>query len=82
MKIAVLSYEDVSSFYTATLVERGHEVTISSGGAIHAAGLKPYLECDGCLLLARNRSCSKLLITWKHPARRSGAISPTFRLRH
>jgi len=36
MKIAVLSYEDVSSFYTATLVERGHEVTISGGGAIHA----------------------------------------------
>jgi hypothetical protein len=32
-------------------LERGHEVTISGGGAIHAAGLKPYLDCDGCLLL-------------------------------
>ena len=29
----------------------GTEITISGGGAIHAPGLRPYLECDGCLLL-------------------------------
>jgi hypothetical protein len=51
MKIAVLSHADVSGYYTATLIERGHHVTISGGGAIHAPGLRPYLECDGCLLL-------------------------------
>jgi hypothetical protein len=51
MKIAVLSHEDVSGWYAATLMERGHQVTISGGGAIHASGLKPYLECDGCSLL-------------------------------
>ena len=51
MKIAILSHRDVGSWYAATLMERGHKVTISGGGAIHAPGLKPYLECDGCLLL-------------------------------
>ena len=51
MKIAVLSFGDVAGWYAATRMERGHEITISGGGAIHAAGLRPYLECDGCLLL-------------------------------
>jgi len=32
-------------------MQRGHEITIGGGGAIHATGLKGYLECDGCLLL-------------------------------
>jgi hypothetical protein len=51
MKVAILSHKDVADWYTATLMERGYEVIISGGGAIHAPGLKPYLECDGCLLL-------------------------------
>lgn len=51
MKIAILSHKDVAGRYAATLMERGHQVTISGGGAIHAPGLQPYLECDGCLLL-------------------------------
>ena len=51
MKIVILSHKDVSGWYAATLMERGHEVTIHGGGAIHAFGLKRYLECDGCLLL-------------------------------
>lgn len=51
MKIAILSHADVAGYYAATLMERGHEVAISGGGAIHAPGLKPYLECDGGLLL-------------------------------
>ncbi len=51
MKIAVLSHKEVAGYYAATLMERGHQVTISGGGAIHAPGLRPYLECDGCLLL-------------------------------
>jgi hypothetical protein len=50
MKIAVLSHKDVSNWYAATLMDRGYEVIMSGGGAIHASGLKPYLECDGCLL--------------------------------
>jgi hypothetical protein len=51
MRIAILSHKDVAGYYAATLMERGYEVVISGGGAIHAPGLKPYLECDGCLLL-------------------------------
>jgi len=51
MKIVVLTHKDVSGYYAATLMERGHQVIISGGGAIHAPGLKPYVECDGCLLL-------------------------------
>jgi hypothetical protein len=51
MKIAILSHEDVANWYAATLMERGHKITIGGGGAIHATGLKRYLECDGCLLL-------------------------------
>ena len=49
--IAVLSLKNVSGYYAAALMQRGHEVVVSGGGAIHAPGLKEYLECDGCLLL-------------------------------
>jgi hypothetical protein len=50
--IAVLSHREVASWYAATLMQRGYsEIVISGGGAIHATGLKEYLECDGCLLL-------------------------------
>ena len=51
MKIAILSHSEVANYYAANLMQRGHEITISGGGAIHAPGLRPYLECDGCLLL-------------------------------
>jgi hypothetical protein len=51
MRIAILSHRDVSGLYAATLINRGHEVIISGGGAVHMAGMAPYLECDGCLLL-------------------------------
>ena len=54
MKIAVLCHQDVAGWYAATLMQRGHDVTISGGGAIHPPGLKPYLECDGCLLLGND----------------------------
>jgi hypothetical protein len=52
MKIAILSRENVAAYYAANLTQRGHEITISGGGEIHAPGLAPYLECDGCLLLS------------------------------
>lgn len=51
MKIAILSHKEVGAYYAAALMQRGHEISISGGGAIHASGLQPYLECDGCLLL-------------------------------
>jgi hypothetical protein len=51
MKIVVLTHKDVSSWYAATLMERGHEVTIFSGGAIHGHLMKGLSDYDGCLLL-------------------------------
>ncbi len=52
MKIAILSHKDVAGYCAATLMERGHEVTISGGGAINGCTIKPYVDCDGCLLLS------------------------------
>ena len=46
-----LNQKRSSGWYAATLMERGHQVTISGGGAIHAPRLRPYLECDGYMLL-------------------------------
>jgi hypothetical protein len=37
MKIAILSAADVSSWYAATLMERGHEITIGSFGHVPTA---------------------------------------------
>ena len=51
MKIVVLTHKDVSSWYAATLMERGHEVTIFGGGAIHGHPMKELSDYDGCLLL-------------------------------
>jgi hypothetical protein len=52
MKVAILSHGDVAGYYAATLMERGHQIVVSGGGAIHAPGLKPYIECDCALLLS------------------------------
>jgi hypothetical protein len=46
------------------------------GGAIHAPGLKPYLECDGCLLLGDDADLREIATTWRHPASPFGAPSP------
>jgi hypothetical protein len=53
MRIVILSHKDVSGWYAATLMERGHEVTIDGGGAIDVA-VKIYSgsDYDGCLLLS------------------------------
>ena len=51
MKVAVLSHKDVANWYAGKLIEAGHEVVISGGGAVHAPVIKGYLACDGCLLL-------------------------------
>jgi hypothetical protein len=81
MKIAVLSHTDVSGYDAATLMERGHQVTISGGDANHAPGLKPYLECDGCLLLGDEPDLLEIADYMEAPpAKKIGANWPTFRL--
>ena len=51
MKVVVLVRGDVSGWYATTLMERGHEVAIHGGGAIHGPLIKDYANYDGCLLL-------------------------------
>jgi hypothetical protein len=53
VRIVILSHKDVSGWYAATLMERGHEVTIDGPGAIDVA-VKLYSgsDFDGCLLLS------------------------------
>ncbi|MCK1600821.1 hypothetical protein IVB02_05145 [Bradyrhizobium sp. 166] len=52
MKIAILSADDVAGWYTATLMERGHEVTIGPFGHAPTA-LTSMIEdgIDGVLIL-------------------------------
>lgn len=51
MRILILSFSDVATDYTATLLQRGHSVVQHGGGMIHAHAVKDYIECDGALLL-------------------------------
>ena len=52
MKIAILSAADVSSWYAATLLERGHEITIGPFGYVPLA-LARMIEdgIEGVLIL-------------------------------
>jgi hypothetical protein len=51
MKIVILSTADSSGWYAATLMERGHEISIFGGGAIFPKMMEPFADYDGCLLL-------------------------------
>ena len=51
MKVLLLVHGEVRNSYAASLMMRGHEVTMHGGGAIHGPAVKGYAECDGCLLI-------------------------------
>lgn len=52
MKIAILSAADVSGWYSATLMERGHEITVGPLGHVPTAGANMIKhEIDGVLIL-------------------------------
>src|SRR5262245_14761462 len=48
MKILLLVSDDVSAYYSASLIQRGHQIITHRRGA----SLKEYMECDGCLVLS------------------------------
>jgi hypothetical protein len=48
MKILLLVNGDVSAFYSASLMQHGHQIIAYGGGAF----AKEYKECDGCLLVS------------------------------
>jgi hypothetical protein len=54
MKVVLLIHGDIGGWYASTLMERGHEVVIHGGGAIHGPLIKDYAEYDGCLLLGND----------------------------
>ncbi|MET4375025.1 uncharacterized protein YbjT (DUF2867 family) [Bradyrhizobium sp. LB12.1] len=55
MKIAILSAADVAGWYTATLMERGHEVTIGPFGHAPSAVTGMIDDgIDGALILAED----------------------------
>jgi hypothetical protein len=50
VKIAILGREEVSGYYAAALIQRGHEVPERRRRTACAPGPTAYLDCDGCLL--------------------------------
>lgn len=66
MKIAILSAADVAGWYAATLMERGHEITIGPFGHVPGA-VKGMIEdrIDGVLILTENdENLSEIAARW------------------
>jgi hypothetical protein len=55
MKIAILSAADVSGWYAATLMERGHEIIVGPFGHVPTAVASMIEDgADGALILTEN----------------------------
>jgi len=61
MKILLLAHGDVSGYYAASLLERGHHPIITYGGGAplfekpeFVNARKTYMGCDACLLIGDN----------------------------
>src|SRR5262245_36598574 len=59
MKILLLASDDVSAYYSASLMQGGHQIITHGGGVSRSENpadwmpaIKQYMECDGCLLLS------------------------------
>ena len=64
MKILLLVNSDVSTYYSMSLMQRGHQI-IAHGGAFEdpasvAPPIKEYMECDGCLLFSDDPQMIKI----------------------
>ena len=51
MNIMILTYAETSSWYAATLMSRGHLVTMWGGGVVDPFVAEEFEDYDGCLLL-------------------------------
>jgi hypothetical protein len=65
MKILLLVSSDVSTYYSLSLMQRGHQIIAHDGGAFeNPAGFTPptkaYMECDGCLLFSDDPQMIKI----------------------
>jgi hypothetical protein len=59
MKILLLVSDDVRAYYSASLMQGGHQIITHGGGVSRSENpadwmpaIKQYMECDGCLLLS------------------------------
>ena len=57
MKILLLVSDDVRAYYSASLMQRGHQIVAHGGGAVEnpegfMLPIKEYMDCDGCLLFS------------------------------
>jgi len=62
MKILLLVSRDVSAYYSAKLMLRGHRIITHDRGVSRSENpadwmpaINPYMECDGCLLVSASR---------------------------
>jgi hypothetical protein len=62
MRIAILSSSNVASKHAATLMRRGHQVIVGDGTVRATSGLAPFLECEGCLVLGRERELLEIAV--------------------
>jgi hypothetical protein len=65
MKILLLVSSDVSTYYSASLMQRGHQIVAHGGGAVEnppgfMLPMKEYMDCDGCLLLSADPQMIKI----------------------
>jgi hypothetical protein len=61
MKLLLLVSDDVSAYYSAALMRRGHQIVTHDRGVSRSENpadwtpaIRQYMECDGCLLVSDN----------------------------
>jgi len=60
MKILLLVNSDVSTYYSASLMQRGHRIVVHDSGAFENPPIKEYMDCDGCLLFSDDPQMIKI----------------------
>jgi hypothetical protein len=60
MKILLLVNSDVSTYYSASLMQRGHRIIAHDSGAFESPPIKEYMDCDGCLLFSDDPQMIKI----------------------
>ena len=60
MKILLLVNSDVSTYYSASLLQRGHRIVAHDSGAFENTPIKEYMDCDGCLLFSDDPQMIKI----------------------
>ena len=60
MKILLLVNSDVSTYYSASLMQRGHRIVAHDSGAFEIPPIKEYMDCDGCLLFSDDPQMIKI----------------------